>query len=99
MANIKTLGSKVKGGWTIDSTQIKKITYVREEGNKVPGCHVVSEIERLSDNDVLVDRDADPMTIFVPNSTLSKIRAPRRTGKSTKSEQEALANFDVPKED
>ena len=92
-SNIKNIGNRAKNGYWVNSTDVRQLVYARHD-KRITGNAVIKEIERLSANDVLVDRQDDPNVLFFPNETIEKINAPK-TSPSTLTEQEVNQNLGI----
>ncbi len=49
--------------------------YARND-KEITGNSIIKEVERLSANDVYVDKSDEPTVLFFPSETIEKINAP-----------------------
>jgi hypothetical protein len=91
--NVEHIGNRASNGYWLDSRDIRQLMYARTD-KEITGSSLISEIERLSANDVLVDKTDEPTIIFFPNETIEKINAPSVSA-PTLTEQEIDQNLGI----
>lgn len=91
--NIENIGNRAKNGYLLDSRDIRQLMFVKND-KRISGASLIAEIERLSANDVVIDKNDEPIILFFPSETIEKINMPK-THPSTLTVDEINQNLGI----